>query len=154
MPQPFATAFPPRQLQTCQLHRRNVPHKSNTLKFNEERLRFARLRAADSRSEHLSRKKCDKGNELRYVSAPARIGRASRGVAQLAERRSPKPKVGGSRPSAPAKHCLHSLGRTPAYRQAGGQAGRRAGVQIEVNRLAQIGATTRGHKQGKRRKRK
>ena len=28
----------------------------------------------------------------------------------MAERRSPKPKVGGSRPSAPAKHCLFSLG--------------------------------------------
>jgi hypothetical protein len=52
----------------------------------------------------LSRKKCDKGFELSYVSAPARIGRASRGVAQLAERRSPKPKVGGSRPSAPASY--------------------------------------------------
>src|SRR5215831_19058281 len=102
---------------------------SNTLKFHKERLRFASLRAADSRSEHLSRKKCDKGNELRYVSAPARIGRASRGVAQLAERRSPKPKVGGSRPSAPAKHCLLSLGRTPDSR-------------FEANRLRQIGATS------------
>ena len=58
----------------------------------------------------LSRKKCDKGFELSYVSAPARIGRASRGVAQLAERRSPKPKVGGSRPSAPAKYCFAPIG--------------------------------------------
>ena len=29
-----------------------------------------------------------------------------RGIAQLAERRSPKPKVGGSRPSAPANRIL------------------------------------------------
>src|SRR5262249_33977979 len=60
--------------------------------------------AANPQPGRLSRKKCDKGNELRYVSAPARVGRASRGVAQLAERRSPKPKVGGSRPSAPANY--------------------------------------------------
>src|SRR5215510_11662167 len=85
-----------------------VPYK--TLKI-KGKFNFVReLPATDSRSEHLSRKKCDKGNELRYVSAPARIGRASRGVAQLAERRSPKPKVGGSRPSAPAKHCCTRWG--------------------------------------------
>ena len=40
---------------------------------------------------------------LRLVAAfLISAGLKRRGVAQLAERRSPKPKVGGSRPSAPA----------------------------------------------------
>ncbi len=41
--------------------------------------------------------------------------RRSRGVAQLAERRSPKPKVGGSRPSAPA--MISQSGRSLASTQ-------------------------------------
>ncbi len=61
--------------------------------------------AAKPQSSPLSRKKCDKPVELRYVSPPARVGQGSRGVAQLVERRSPKPKAGGSRPSAPASYC-------------------------------------------------
>ena len=59
--------------------------------------------AAGKRDERIDAK-CGRSARSFHIRirCAAQYGRLCRGVAQLAERRSPKPKVGGSRPSAPA----------------------------------------------------
>ena len=79
-------------------------------------------RCADSLPRQMSHEQVTKaGTSVKYAG-PLRGGSMRqvriRGVAQLAERRSPKPKVGGSRPSAPAKSVLVvSNGRAPGGQQ-------------------------------------
>ncbi len=87
---------------------RDWPRSCHPLEIPAKRAGLGCSRPPNPNPRPLSRKKCDKLVELRYVSPPARVGLGSRGVAQLVERRSPKPKAGGSRPSAPANHCYAS----------------------------------------------